>query len=272
MKRRTAMGLVASATLSTWIGTASAEDAKAAQKPKAGEWSDADAVISLSSEDGARGDRTAPVTLVMFGDFQCPYCEKLSHTVAALEKKYGKSKLRVVWKHKPLSPMHPQALNAAIASATVLKLKGAAAFWSYSAALFKNQRELTEQKIASLAKAVGVSEKVFAAELAKGYGAEKVKQDLELCDKIKVTATPTSFVNGLKISGAQKAEQFQALIDAELAATKDMVKNGTKADRVYVERCNTNFVPPATTGPSRPPIPPSAPTPQPPPTPPSRNP
>lgn len=263
MKRRTVINLGASGALLATLPAWAADDK--APKAKPGEWSDADAPIPVTAADPTWGDRKAPITLVVFGNYQCPFCEKLTHTIDELEKKYGKGKLRVVWKHLPLA-MHTRAKPAAIAAATVFKLKGADAFWKFSALVYKNQRDFTEQSLPGLAKQVGVSEKAFAEELAKGTGAAKVQADLDLADALRVVATPSSFLNGIAISGAQKIEKFVEVFDPELAAAEAAIKAGTKADRVYVERTKLNFVPkPATPRPPPPPVQAPAPVPVPPP-------
>ncbi len=88
-----------------------------------GTWSDEDAAVPVSSKDPVWGNRTAPVTLVLFSDFQCPFCSKVETTITQLKEKYGPDKLRVVWKSNPL-PFHPNARPASLAAETVFRLGG----------------------------------------------------------------------------------------------------------------------------------------------------
>src|SRR3954469_6133295 len=90
-------------------------------------WSDNDSPIPVDSKDPTWGSRTAPVTIVIFSDFQCPFCSRVEPTITQLKEKYGADKLRVVWKNSPL-PFHQNARPAAVAAETVFRLGGSKAF------------------------------------------------------------------------------------------------------------------------------------------------
>src|SRR2546430_13814033 len=107
-------------------------------------WSDEDASVPISSKDPTWGARTAPVTLVLFSDYQCPFCGKVEETITQLKQKYGADKLRIVWKNSPL-PFHKDARPAAIAGETVFRLGGNKAFWKWHETAFQNQRTLTPE-------------------------------------------------------------------------------------------------------------------------------
>ena len=103
-------------------------------------WSDLDSPVPISSDDPMRGSRTAPITIVVFSDFQCPFCSRLGPTLDSVRTKYG-ADVRVVWKNDPL-PFHTNAKPAAEAARGVFLLGGDAAFWRFHDEAFKNQSSL----------------------------------------------------------------------------------------------------------------------------------
>ena len=110
-----------------------------------GEKSEADAAVPIVDSDPVWGSRTAPVTIVEFSDFQCPFCGRAFATIKQLEEAYGEPKLRVVFKHAPL-PFHPNAKPAAEAAVAVRALGGDRAFWKFHDLLFQNQADLGPAK------------------------------------------------------------------------------------------------------------------------------
>jgi protein-disulfide isomerase len=90
-------------------------------------WDDSGAAVPVSSNDATWGSRTAPVTIVVYSDYECPFCKKVEATYDAIKEKYGPQKLRVIWKHNPL-PFHKSARPAHVASETVFRLGGNDAF------------------------------------------------------------------------------------------------------------------------------------------------
>ena len=117
----------------------------AASADGGGTWSDEDAAVPVSSKDPVWGNRTAPVTLVLFSDFRCPFCTKVEATITQLKEKYGPEKLRVVWKSNPL-PFHSNARPASLAAETVFRLGGSKAFWKFHGLAFQNQQALSPEK------------------------------------------------------------------------------------------------------------------------------
>jgi protein-disulfide isomerase len=170
----------------------------------------------LSGVSGVvRGDAKAPVTLVEFSDFQCPFCGRAYTTVEEVMKNYaGKVKLEFV--QFPL-PMHENAEKAAEAS---LCAKDQGKFWALYDLMFKNQTELQPAKLKDYAKQSGLDTAKFDACLDGGEKAEQVKKEQAMGEKLGVQSTPTFFVNGLEIEGAQPYEAFAQAIDDELANSK----------------------------------------------------
>jgi protein-disulfide isomerase len=202
-------------------------------------WSDEDAAVAISSKDPTWGSRTAPVTLVLFSDFECPFCSKVEASIDQLKKEYGPEKLRVVWKNNPL-PFHKSARPASLAANTVFNLGGSVAFWKFHEVAFQNQRALTSENFETWAVAAGVDKAKFKAAVDKKEFDAKIDKDMEVGKASGVTGTPASMINGVFLSGAQPVEKFKAVIDEQLKAAEAKKAAGVKADRVYVELSKEN--------------------------------
>ena len=214
-------------------------------------WSDADSPVPVSSADPTWGDRTAPVTLVVFGDLQDPFCAHLQPTVDSLKTLYGPSTLRVVFKNDPL-PFHTNAKPAAEAAVGVLELKGSDAFWHFQERAFANQHSLTQASFEDWASESSVDMPRFRRGLSTHKWQTKVEDDAAVAKTVGVTGTPTSYVNGIKLSGVQTLAQFQHVIDDELPKVRLRLSSGSRPDRIYVERSKdnigTSWPPPAPSG------------------------
>src|SRR5262249_21590298 len=155
-------------------------------------------------------------------------------TITALKEKYGKDKLRVVWKNNPL-PFHPNAKPSAIASEAVFRLGGSAAFWKFHDTAFANQKDLSSGKDEQWEGESGVDRVKFKELIGKPELAAKVDADMEVGKRVGVTGTPASFINGVFLSGAQPIDKFTTVIDEQLAAAKAALAAGTKPDKVYAK-------------------------------------
>jgi protein-disulfide isomerase len=208
-------------------------------------WSDEGSPIAVSSKDPMWGKRDAPLTMVQFSDFQCPYCKRVEDTIDQVKKQYGPDKLRIIWKENPL-PMHPNARPAAEAAQGVFALKGSDAFWKFHDLAFKNQTALSEDNYVKWAKEAGVTDTAaFKAGLDSHKWADKVDKDLSVGKSAGVSGTPHMIVNGVSINGAQPMEKFTQVLDAELKKAEAKAKGGTAKDRVYVAMSQENFKAPA---------------------------
>jgi hypothetical protein len=132
-------------------------------------WSDEESPIPISSRDPVWGRRDAPVTIVQFSDFQCPYCSKVELAMDQLKKEYGPEKLRFVWKNKPLS-FHPDAKPAAEAAMGVFALKGSVGFWKFHDLAFRNQSALSATAYETWAEEAGVDPVTWKAGIAAHFG------------------------------------------------------------------------------------------------------
>jgi protein-disulfide isomerase len=197
-----------------------------------GAWSDDDSPIPVSSKDPMWGNKNAPVTIVQFSDFQCPFCSKIEPTIDQVKSTYGPDKVRLFWKNKPL-PFHPNAKPAAEAAMGVFALKGSDGFWKFHDTAFKNQSALSPSSYEQWAQAAGADPAKFKAGIAAHTWAEKVEADDQLSGKVGVSGTPAAFVNGVLLSGAQPFDKFKAVIDQELQKAQAKIASGTPKDRVY---------------------------------------
>ena len=167
--------------------------------------------IDLRPDDPIRGNPRAPVTIVLFSDFQCPFCARVGPTLDEAMKTYG-DKLRIVWKHQPLA-FHPNALPAAKA-AEAAREQGK--FWQMHDRLFSSQRELSDDAYRRIAKELGLDMGRFDAALGSGRGQARIEDDQKLAARIGAQATPTMFVNGEKVEGAVPFAMLKAVIDRKL--------------------------------------------------------
>lgn len=160
------------------------------------------------------GGADAKVTIIEFSDFQCPFCAKGAEVVTDLKKKYG-NKVKIAFKNYPL-PFHNHAQKAAEAGLCVNE-QDKAKFWKMHDAMFADQSALDEEGLKAKAAKLELDISKFTACLSSGKFAEKVKLDVEQGKKIGVKSTPTFFINGMMINGAQPIEVFTNIIDEELA-------------------------------------------------------
>jgi protein-disulfide isomerase len=156
-----------------------------------------------------RGSSDAPVTLVLFSDFQCPFCSKVEPTLEALEKAYP-GKLRIVWKNFPLE-FHVHARLAAAAAAAA---HAQGKFWPMHDKLFAHQQALDRGSLEGYAADLGLDVARWKAGLDRE--AAVVDADAKLGATLGVSGTPTVFVNGRRVAGAYPLATFKTLIDDEL--------------------------------------------------------
>ncbi|HTN51764.1 MAG TPA: thioredoxin domain-containing protein [Anaeromyxobacter sp.] len=168
--------------------------------------------LPLRADDPVRGNPKAPVTIVLFSDFQCPFCARVEPTLAELQKSYG-DKVRIVWKHQPL-PFHPNALPAAEA-AEAAREQGK--FWEMHDRMFQNQQELSDEAYRRWAKELGLDLRRFDEARQSPRLRARVEEDQKLGSSVGANGTPTLFVNGEMVVGAQPADAFKQVIDRKLA-------------------------------------------------------
>jgi protein-disulfide isomerase len=172
--------------------------------------------IEVSADDPAIGSASAPVTLVEFSDFQCPFCQRVAPTLKQVKEKYG-DKVRMVWKDFPLTQIHPQAFKAGEAAHCAADQ---GKFWEYHDRLFANQQALQPADLKKHAADLGLDAVAFSTCLDSSKHGERVRDGVAEGSRLGVNSTPTIYINGRVLSGAQPYETFVSVIDEELSKSK----------------------------------------------------
>ena len=169
--------------------------------------------VSVDTKDHpSKGPQQAPVTIVLFSDFECPFCSRLTATMRDIEKNYGE-KLRVVYRQFPLAN-HPHAAKAAEAS---LCANEQSHFWEMHDLLFQEPKKLEVADMKAMAASLKLNAENFDACLDSGRYEERVKRDIRDGSTAGVSGTPAMFVNGRFISGAVPYEELAKVLDDEIA-------------------------------------------------------
>jgi protein-disulfide isomerase len=164
-----------------------------------------------------RGDAAAPVTIIEYSDFHCPFCRRVQPTLAALLDRY-KGKVRLVYKHLPLDQLHPNARRVSEASYCAGKQEK---FWAFHDAVYADtSSDATEATLTRYAATAGLDAAAFSACLAAPEAREAVARDLAQGEALGLSSTPGFFVNGREVRGAQPIEAFTAIIDEELRGAR----------------------------------------------------
>ena len=172
--------------------------------------------VPVGPADHAIGDQQAPVTLVEYGDYECPHCGHAHPIVKAVRKHFGKQ-LLFVYRHFPLTQIHPLAEPAA----ETAEFAGAhGKFWEMHDAIFENQPSLSLPLLAELSEALGLSAEEAGSSLKSHAFAEKVRNDFLGGVRSGVNGTPTFFINGQRYQGMYEFEDLVEAIDAELLASE----------------------------------------------------
>jgi protein-disulfide isomerase len=178
-----------------------------------------------------RGGPAALVTIVEFGDFQCPFCGRVEATLDDIRHKFG-DKVRIVWKNEPL-PFHPNAEPAAQAALEVRAERGDAGFWAMHDKLFAAQKDLSPAVLAKLAAEVGASPDRVRRAMTTHARAKEIGTDGDVAEDFQANGTPHFFINGRRLVGAQPEEKFDAIIEQEIAKAQALVAKGTPLAGVY---------------------------------------
>ncbi|MCA9576815.1 MAG: thioredoxin domain-containing protein [Myxococcales bacterium] len=187
--------------------------------------------IPVTAQQPAKGPADALVTIVVFSEFQCPFCSRVLPTMEQILREYP-SQVRVVWRNLPLG-FHPNAMPAAEAAMEAFAQGGSEKFWQLHDVLFQNQRELTRENLDRFAQQVGLNMARYTAAMDNHTHQRAIEADAALAGQIGANGTPNSFVNGIQVTGAQPFEAFKTVIDAEIANAQRLVRSGTPAAQVY---------------------------------------
>lgn len=164
----------------------------------------------LDESDHLRGDLGRPLELVMFGDFQCPFCLGAQSVLRRVHERLG-DQLVFAFRHLPIPERHPLAPLAAAAS------EGAAAqgsFWEYHDALFAAQPKLSRETMLAVAADLGLDAERIAAEIDSGAHRPRIERDLASAEASGATGTPSFYVNGVRLFGAYDASSLVEALEA----------------------------------------------------------
>jgi len=172
--------------------------------------------VKIEANDPVLGDPKAPVTMVEFSDFQCPYCKQYHDTTfSRLKQTYiDTGKVKYVYKDFPLSQLHPRA-QASAEAAQCAHEQGK--FWEYGDILFKNQQALADENLKQYAVDLKLDTKAFDACYSSGKYRADIAGDQQAGIAAQVTGTPGFAINGQRLDGALPYEKFQQVIDEALA-------------------------------------------------------
>jgi len=161
------------------------------------------------------GNPNAPVTIVEFSDFQCPFCKRaFQEVIGPLKEEYVKTgKVKFVYKNFPLANVHPEALPAALAASCA---DDQGKFWDFHDAIFNNQHTLSSTKYQEIAEQLELDKSKFDNCLNNKIHLKEVQKDFDYGLSVGVSKTPTFFINGIKLIGAQPYKTFQQVIESEL--------------------------------------------------------
>lgn len=160
-----------------------------------------------------RGAPAAPVMIVEFSDFECPFCKQAHATLAQVMERYN-DKVKLAYRDFPLESIHPQARRAAEAARCANEQRK---FWEYHDILFKESPRLSPDDLKKYAAQVGLDAAKFETCLSSETHKAAVQKDMDEGTKLGITGTPAFFINGRPLIGAQPLEAFARVIDDELA-------------------------------------------------------
>ncbi|MGH7567072.1 MAG: DsbA family protein [Gemmatimonadota bacterium] len=167
------------------------------------------------SHDPVLGPADAPITIVEFSDFECPFCARFAQeTAPALRRQYGE-RIRWIFVNYPLRSIHPNAYEAALAGECATEQER---FWPFYDAMFSGRHRLSGTGYEEAAETIGLDEERFQTCYRNADHAEEVALDIKEGEKFYILGTPTFYVNGKRMEGAQRPEAFAAVIDSILVS------------------------------------------------------
>lgn len=172
----------------------------------------------IEDDDPVIGPDNAAITIIEFSDYQCPYCAKWHAEVFGRLREEYPEQVRIIYRDFPLESIHPEAKPAA-AAATCAHEQGK--FWEYHDLLINAGNDLGQETYLAMAREVGLDSPSFQICIEEGRYLGEVQADLEYASGLGVRSTPTFFLNGIPLVGAQPYEIFQQVIEKELAGELD---------------------------------------------------
>jgi protein-disulfide isomerase len=167
---------------------------------------------AVNNRDHIYGNPAAPLELVEYGDYECPYCGRAYPIVKSIQKKLG-SKIKFVFRNFPLRKIHPHAFSASVATEAA-GLQNS--FWEMHDLIFENQSNLDAENIFLFAKSIGLDLELFKDDIQLKNLSDKVEKDFESGLRSGVNRTPTFYINGVKYEGEWKGEKLLQYLEGLL--------------------------------------------------------
>jgi protein-disulfide isomerase len=162
--------------------------------------------VPVNGHDHIQGPQNAPLTLVEYGDYECPFCGQAQAVVKTIQQRVGK-RLRFVFRNFPLTNIHPHSEHAAEAAEAA---SARDRFWEMHDVLFENQDALEDEDLAQFAAALGLDEGRVIAEVQAGAHAQRIREDFMSGVRSGVNGTPTFFINDIRHDGGLDVESLLA--------------------------------------------------------------
>jgi protein-disulfide isomerase len=217
---------------------------KAQQKPKPEAEEEDKSVwkVPVLADDPVRGPKDALVTMILFSEFQCPFCKRVEDTLKQVLETYPND-VRLVWKDNTL-PFHNRAKPAAVLGRVAYKQKGDKGFWEAHDAMFASAPKLEDEDLKAVAEKIGIDWGTVKTAIDQNKFAERLEQSAELANDFQARGTPHFFINGVRLSGAQPFDKFKSVVDEQLAKAKAIVARGVPRAKVYEEITKEGKEPP----------------------------
>jgi len=167
---------------------------------------------AVTGRDHVLGDETALVTLVEYGDFECPFCGRAYPILKRVRQRLG-DRLRFVFRHFPIAESHPHAEHSAEAAESVAARGGAGAFWAMHDLMFEHQRALDDQSLGRYAASAGVDGAGVLADLREGRYTGLIRESFASGARAGVNGTPTLFIDGIRYDGPRDEETLVAALE-----------------------------------------------------------
>ena len=166
--------------------------------------------VPVSERDHRQGPATAAVTLVQYGDYECPYTRQSTTIVRSIQQQLG-DQLRFVFRNFPLTEIHPHALHAALAAEAAASQ---GKFWEMHDVIFHHQHTLEDSDLVQFAAAVGLDRQQYAQDMAHQRSLSHIEEDVESGERSGVQGTPTFFINGVLYRGSWEQDALLAALQA----------------------------------------------------------
>src|ERR671915_969738 len=188
---------------------------------------ESDRLEPVGARDHARGPEDAPVTLVKYGDYECPYCGQAHPVLKELQERVGEQ-VRFIFRHFPLDSAHPRARRAAQAAEAAASQ---GRFWEMHDLLYERQGELTEEDLVRYAAELGLDLRQFEEDLANDHHASRIEEDRLGGHRAGVRGTPAFFVNGVRYTGTIDLDGLLAVVEEAASSSGAPLGEGGVAER-----------------------------------------